>query len=189
LVPGPVIHCLLTETVLVCSTLTRLRVGDRSRRQPESGAANEVEGSSLRQSAAPDTLKSSCAHVIPELAEPKAGWHLSHSKSTCRLHEGVLICGHGGIACCSAAWTPQGNHPTLTLHHAAIIVCLHVTLVGEWVAVAFIRNLAGMVRAATVHSSEGIDHTLHRYAARARNTTLPASAPSRPRSILVSLRW
>jgi len=126
LVPGPVIHCLLTETVLVCSTLTRLRVGDRSRRQPESGAANQVEGSSLRQSAAPDTLKSSCAHVIPELAEPKAGWHPIHSKSACRLHEGVLICGHGGIACCSAAWTPQGNHPTLTLHHAAIIVCAYM---------------------------------------------------------------
>ena len=124
--PGPVIHCLLAEAVRVCSTLTRLRLGDTSRRQAESDAANEVEGSSLSQSAAPDTLKSSCAHVIPELAEPKAGWHPIHSKSTCRLHEGVLICRHGGITCCSAAWTPQGNHPTLTLHHAAIIVCAYM---------------------------------------------------------------
>ena len=125
LAPGPFIFCSLVEAVLIRSTLTRLRVGDTSRRQSESGAANEgsdeVEGSSLSQSAAPDTLKSSCAHVIPELAEPKAGWHPIHSKSACRLHEGVLICGHGGIACCSAGGTPQGNHPTFTRHHAAII--------------------------------------------------------------------
>ena len=126
--------------------LTRLRVADTSRRQSQSGAANEgsdeVEGSSLSRSAAPDTLKSSCAHVIPELTEPKTGWHPIHSKSTCRLHERVLICGHGGIACCSAGGTPQGYHPTFTLHHAGITVLSY--LFGEWVAFALVLNFSAM---------------------------------------------
>src|SRR5690242_3478840 len=42
---------------------------------------------------------------------------------------------------------------------------------------------------ATAHSSEGIDHTLHRDAARARKITLPVACTGHPRSILVSLRW
>jgi len=173
----------------VCSTLTRLRLGDTSRRQAESDAANEVEGSSLSQSAAPDTLKSSCAHVIPELAEPKAGWHPIHSKSTCRLHEGVLICRHGGITCCSAAWTPQGNHPTFTLHHAAIIVCaymLHSSENGS--QLRSFSTLRACSVAAAVHSSKGV--TRFTVMQRELETTLPVVCTGQPpRSILVSLRW
>jgi hypothetical protein len=82
--------------------------------------AFEVEVLSSGQSAAPDTLKLSCAHAIPELAEPEPSWHSIHSESACRLHGGVFICGHDGIACRSAGRTPQSNHPTFTLHHAAI---------------------------------------------------------------------